>query len=261
MKGLKKYTHKDREKVIQELIPLIEKKFGDNLIALAADGSFTRGEDTDYSDLEMFAFVREMPGGKDMEGMSRIYNGMLVELIWTKGETYVKKVKEVTKEWYLAGSDTLLPIINEEFVAEFNRYKVKDIREKCFKELIRYWPEVQESTAKVLNAINQENREGLPLLLYYMVYNMLVALSLLNQTPFITVAKFFSQGRGFNIKPDRFDELLDTMIAGSHGDLVRLKEITVSIFEGFEKIMEELDIEVYHTSIDPNVQKGIYTIT
>ena len=86
MKGLKKHSHQDRERVIRELVPLIKKKFGDNLIALAADASYARGEDFDYSDLELFAFVKEMPEGKDMEGMSRIRDGMLIELIWTTRE-------------------------------------------------------------------------------------------------------------------------------------------------------------------------------
>ena len=260
MKGLKKYSHHDREKVIREMVPLIKKKFGDNLIALAADASYARGEDTDYSDLELFAFVREMPTGKDMEGMSRIRDGMLVELIWTTKETYLTKVKEVTKEWYLAGSDTLLPIINEEFIAELNRYQVENLREKCLKEAVRFWPEVQEAAAKVLNAITQENREGLPLLLYYMVNNMLVALSLLNRTPYITLARFFTRARSFKTKPDRFDELLEMIVAGNYTNLPLLKELTEDIFEEFEKIFDDLGCELYHTSLDPAEGHGNFSI-
>lgn len=260
MKGLRKYSHKDREKVIRELVPLVKKKFGDNLIALATDGSYARGEDTDYSDLEMFAFVKDMPPGKDMEGMSRIRDGLLVEIIWTTEETYLKKVKEVTNEWYLAGSDTLLPIINEEFIDELNKYQVKNLREKCQKELVRYWSEVQEAVAKVLNAINQENHEGLPLLLFYMMNNMLVSLSLLNQTPYITLGRFFNQARTFKTKPEKFDELLDVIIAGNYNDLSLLKELTVSIFEGFETVIEKLGLEVYHTSIDPADEGDTFSI-
>ncbi|HEX8247780.1 MAG TPA: hypothetical protein VF599_06395 [Pyrinomonadaceae bacterium] len=33
MKGLKKYTHADRQKAIEEIIPLVRRKFGDNLVA------------------------------------------------------------------------------------------------------------------------------------------------------------------------------------------------------------------------------------
>ena len=31
MKGLKKYSHEDRERVIDEIIPLVQEKFGANL--------------------------------------------------------------------------------------------------------------------------------------------------------------------------------------------------------------------------------------
>lgn len=251
MKGLKKHSHRDREKVIQELIPLIKKKFGDNLVALAADASYARGEDFDYSDLELFTFVREMPVGKEMEGMSRIRDGMLIELIWTTREWYLAHVREVTEEWYIAGSDTLLPIINEEFIAELNRYKVENLKEKCLKELVRFWPQVQEATAKVLNAVTRENRDGLPLLVFYMLNNMLVALSLLNQTPYITMGKFIKQARSFPVKPPRFDDLLDLIVSGGYTDLSLLEKRSIAVFEGFEDIFEKLGLEPYHTTIDP----------
>jgi hypothetical protein len=251
MKGLKKRSHQDREKVIRELVPLLEKKFGDNLIALAADASYARGEDFDYSDLELFAFLKEMPEGKTLEGMSRIRDGMLVELVWTTREWYLAKVKEVTEEWYIAGSDTLLPVINGEFVAELNRYKVDSLKEKCLKEAVRFWPKVQESTAKVLNAVIQENRDGLPMLLFYLLEHMLAELSFLNQTPYVTMSKFIAQVRSFPVKPPRFDELLDLVVSGGYTDLPLLKELAEDVFEGFEAIFDKLGCELYHASIDP----------
>lgn len=251
MKGLKKHSHKDREKVIRELVPLIKKKFGDNLVALANDASYARGEDFDYSDLELFAFVKEMPACKEMEGMSRIRDGMLVELIWTTREWYLSKVKEVTEEWYIAGSDTLLPIINEEFIAELNSYRVENLKEKCFMELVRFWPQVQEATAKVLNAVTRKNRDGLPLLVFYMFNDMLVALSLLNRTPYTTMGKFIHEARSFPVKPARFDELLDLIVSGGYTNLSLLKELSIAVFEGFEEIFDKLGLEPYHTSIDP----------
>lgn len=260
MKGLKKHSHQERQKIIEELVPLIKKKFGDNLIALAADASFARGEDFDYSDLELFAFVRKMPRGKSMQGMSRIRDGLLVELIWTTKETYLARVKEITGEWYIAGSDRLLPIINEEFIAELNSYRVEKLKEKCLKEAARFWPQVQESAAKVLNAVTHKNRDGLPLLVFYMLNNMLVTLSLLNQTPYITMSKFITQARTFTVKPPRFDELLDFIVSGGYTDLPLLKELTVEVFEGFEAILNELGVELYHASLDPADNRNIETI-
>src|SRR5262245_22591112 len=181
MKGIKPYTHADRQRVIAELIPLIRRKFGANLVALAASASFARGEDSDYSDLELTAFVKEMPEGVQRGGMGRIRDGMLVELVWMTRETYLARTREVTHDWYIAGSDTLLPLINPAFIEELNRYQVEHLHEKCLAQARRRWYEVQESTAKVLNAILTANREGLPLLLFDMTLHMLIVLSFLNQ--------------------------------------------------------------------------------
>lgn len=158
MKGLKKHTHQDRQRVIEEILPRIREKFGDNLIALAAQGSFARGEDSDYSDLELIAFVKKMPEGR--RGVGKIRDGLLVELVWTTLEKYVAETLEVTEEWYLSASDVLLPIINAEFISDLCEYRTGNLKEKCLAEAARHWHEVQESTSKVLNAIKVENRDG-----------------------------------------------------------------------------------------------------
>ena len=61
--------------------------FGDNLIALASTGSFARGDDGAYSDLEATAFLTEMPPGK--RGVGRIVDGLLIELIWTTRQAWL----------------------------------------------------------------------------------------------------------------------------------------------------------------------------
>ena len=110
MKGLKKSAHQDRQRIVEEMLPQIREKFGDNLIALAAQGSFARNEDLDYSDLELIAFVRGMPEG--YHGIGKIRDGLLVELVWMTREEYIAETLEVTDMWYLAASDKLLPIIS-----------------------------------------------------------------------------------------------------------------------------------------------------
>ncbi len=252
MEGLQKRTHSDREAVIHEMIPLIRRKFGDNLIALAAQASYARNEDSDYSDLELVAFVKEIPEGP--RGMGKVRNGLLVELVWKTKETYLSRTKEVTDEWYIAGSDTLLPIINEDFVAELNRYHVEDLKQKCLNYAAHHWQEVQESTAKVLNAIASDNRDGIPLLLCDMVRNMLVVLSFLNQTPYVTFATFISQAREFALKPAAFDTLADIVVNGTYRDLPALERVAIDVFSDFEKIFAELGHDLYDDNVDPNIR-------
>ena len=250
MRGLKKYSHDDRRRVIEEIVPLVRKKFGENLIALAATASYARHEDFDYSDLELTAFVKTMPEGQRWGGVGKIRDGLLVELIWTTKEIYLEDTREVTGAWYLAGSDTLLPVINDDFVNELNRYKVENLRQKCLTRAAKHWHEVQEATAKVLNAALAGNRDGVPLLVFDMLRHMLIVASFLNQTPYVTFARFISQARGFKIKPADLDVLFDTVVQGTYQDLRALEKNVVSVFSQFESIFGELGIELYDADLD-----------
>lgn len=252
MRGLKKHSHEDRRRVIEEFVPLVRKKFGENLVALAATASYARQEDSDYSDLELTAFVKTMPEGQRWGGVGKIRDGLLVELIWTTKEIYLADTREVTGQWYLAGSDTLLPIVNKDFINELNRHTVENLREKCLTQAAKHWHEVQEATAKVLNAALAGNRDGVPLLLGDMLRHMLIVSSFLNQTPYVTFARFITQARHFKIKPAGLDVLFDTVVQGTYQDLWALEKNVVNVFSQFESIFAELGIELYDADLDPN---------
>lgn len=237
--------------MVEELVPLVRKKFGENLVALAATASYARNEDFDYSDLELTAFVKTMPEGQRWGGMGKIRDGLLVELIWTTKEIYLADTLEVTGNWYLAGSDVLQPLINDDFINELRAYRVENLKQKCLLQAAKHWHEVQEATAKVLNAVSESNREGIPLLIFDMLRHMLIELSFLNQTPYVTFARFISQSREFALKPEGFDALVDIVVQGSYQDLRTLEERTASVFSQFERIFEELDVALYDSDIDP----------
>lgn len=251
MKGLKKHTHEERQRVIDQMVPLIRQKFGDNLLALAVTASFARNDDLPYSDLELTAFLKKMPES-EKRGMGKIRDGLLVELIWTTEENYLKEVKEITEQWYLAGSDVLVPVINAEFIENITRRKIAAQPEIFIKHAVGNWHEVQEATAKVLNAILAENRDAMPLLACDILRHMLIVLSFLNQTPFITFAKFISQARGFNIKPAAFDSLADIIVEGEFQDFARLEKAVIEVFTQFETIFEELGVELYDDNLEIN---------
>jgi len=252
MKGIKRHTHNDRGKIIRDITPLIKQKFGDNLIALAACCSYARNEDADYSDLELTAFVKTMPEGKPLDGLAKLYDGMLIELMWMTRETYLKTVLDVNEYWHYSGSDRLLPIINEEFIAELNAYRPADIRQKCLDQAVGSFTEVQEAATKVLNAVNQENREGMPLLFFEMVNQILRILSFLNHEPYVTASRMIPQARRFGTKPQNLDRMLDMAVSGGYHDLPSLREVTVAVFEEIEAIFDRLGLPLYDDDVDPN---------
>ena len=258
MELLKKHSHKERMKIVKAVIPLLKRKFGNNLVALAATGSFARAEDDDYSDLELLAFLREMRSEKEFEAVAKVYDGMLIEIYWTTEKKYLKSM-DINEEWFLAGSETLYPILNKAFIEKINEKleklkEAKDFGNKCLRYAAKHFKfEVQEATSKVLNAIKQENMENLPLLLFDMLLHMLKVLSFLNKTPYKTFSTFITQAKMFKLKPAHFDELADMVINGKFHNLNRIRQLVEFVFSEFEEIFRDLGFRLSDDNFDPNI--------
>ena len=156
-----------------------------------------------------------------------------------------------------------MPLHNPEFIellnrsAQFAHHNAADYKAAAAKE--RY--ELQECTAKVLNAIEQDNHEGISLVLMDATMRYCQVLALLNQRPFITFSRYISQARGFPIQPSRFGELLDMLVQGSYQDFPHLRKVTLAVFEGMEQIFAEHGIQVYDDPFDPNLPASPATPT
>src|SRR3989344_5027647 len=139
MQSIQSHTHKEREKVLQKLLPIIQKQLGDNLIALAVGGSFARNADIDYSDIELVAFIKK-PLENDWE-IRKIEDGMLIVVVADTKENYIKKYLDISDIWYASGAEKLSPIINAEFINEINNFKTKKIKKKKInkKNKKKYW--------------------------------------------------------------------------------------------------------------------------
>lgn len=260
LRGLQPHTRADRTAIIEQLVPLFQRKFGDSLIAIAADASYARGEDQAYSDLEMIVFLKEpLPEGEDRY-MQRVVDGMLVEVMYYTPDAYVRQNTTLTPEWHIAASDVLLPVLNAPAVEDIAR-RVKAVqhpREKFMGVAAQKYIETQECFSKVLNAVEQNNTEGVGMVLFDAVLQLLITLSLVNQRPFTTFAAFVRQARLFPVKPARFDDLLDIVVQGHYQDMSRLREVVLAVCAGMEQIFEQAGIRLFDESIDPNLPNRHY---
>jgi len=246
MRTIRPHTRKERRNLVELLTPRIQERFGERLLALATWASVARSEDGPYSDLELLAIVTDGPKG----GNSIIHDGMLIELEWMTEAGFLAACREVTDEWYLAGSSRLAPIINAELIESLNLQAAPGLESKCLDQARRQWFEVQEATAKVLNAIEAGNRDGLGLVAWDMLRHMLIALSLLNAMPYATFARMITQARELPTQPESLGDLLDLMVEGAFGETRRLRDAAVATFEQLESLyssrgvplgIEELD--------------------
>ena len=102
----------------------------------------------------------------------------------------------------------------------------------------------------MLTAIQRGNREGLGLLAWMMVLDMLQLVSLLNETPYTTLALFVPEARRLPHQPAAFGALLDLFVEGRHGETDRLRELIVQVVDEFEALYEERGIPLGEGDLD-----------
>src|SRR5260370_33917997 len=99
------------------------------------------------------------------------------------------------------------------------------------------WHLFQEITAKTLNAIIQQNRDGLPIIFSQMVKEFLIILSYLNTAPYTTLGKYVSEAKRFPVKPEGFDKLVEVLVTGQYQNLIALQDIIETVFSNLENIL------------------------
>jgi hypothetical protein len=236
--GLKKYTHAQRQIIIDTIIiPQLKKELGNNLIAIAADGSFARNDDTDYSDIELMVFVNSRE--RLPRGIGKIHDGVLIDIAFVTEDEYYNHVLEPNADWYISGSDTLLPLLNTQFIEKVQQYRIHDLSQKCFGYARSQLFEVQESFGKLFTAIHRENKENLLPVLADAVMQVLKLLAFMNARPYTTLGSFVTQARSFPEKPDGFDEFMDIIVSAHYLDLESLSIRARTLFSGIEKYFHD----------------------
>lgn len=254
MQGLKPHTHDERLSIAQTLIPLFQQKFGDNLIAIALVASVARNADRAYSDLELLVFLHEVPTEGDPY-LQRVYDGMLIEVEYVTEEQYLELWRTLGRAWWVGGASPLVPLTNAPFIETLleKRIGYQHPHSTYLRRAARKQVESQECFGKVFNAIDANNRDNLPFLLYDAVMSLFATLAFLNQKPLTTFALYVTEARQFPLKPTHFDELLDVVIQGQFDALPALRSLCETVFTGMEALFAAEGYVLYDESIDPNL--------
>jgi hypothetical protein len=231
--GLKKHTHAQRLQVLKKLvIPTLRRALGANLVAIAADGSVARNADTAYSDLELMIFVKDKK--KLPRGFSKVYDGMLVEGLFITEKDYYEMIREPNEQWYLAGSDILMPVLNKMFLQKLTKYRVKNKTKKCAALARGSLHEVQEAFGKLFTAIDSRNHENLFVILSDVVLSVVKMLAFINQKPYTSSRQFITEAKKFQRKPRGFDEFFGLVTTARYSDWVILEKYAANFFKGIE---------------------------
>lgn len=246
--GLKQHTHEERSCIVERLVPLIKRHMGSELLALAATGSFARGTDGAYSDVELMGFVKRRPDS-DRASVKFIYDGVLIDLWFLTRVDYLYIHRQkIGAEWPYAGRNMLVPLLNEPFIREVADVPLNMTLEERMRALGNYWPEVQEATAKVLTASSREDDDSSRFLFWQMSEKMCVALSLVNGRPFTTRAAIFSEVRMFRTLPMHIELL--SIPPDSQPTPADMAERAMIVFEEIEQILYSYGLDLYAKSLE-----------
>ena len=79
-----------------------------------------------------------------------------------------------------------------------------------------------------------------------------------NGAQLLPIASFIQQARNFRIKPQRFDDLLELVVAGNYTDLPHLRQLVLTVFASFEQVFADHGFALYDDTLDPNVPNKRY---
>ncbi len=210
---------------------------GPNLLGLAVQGSYAREEDREYSDLELVAFLKELPAdGPRLDG-EQIFEGIMVDLVWTTEAEYVASVKEVTDAWYIAGSDHLAPLVNGAMIERINAIEPENLEARCLAQAVKRWPALYEATTKVLNALSRDDAPDLARLFFSVVDHVLVELAFINARPYVSSSTTFEEALALPTQVPSLPELAAIAAEGAYSDHRRLEEVVLAVLAELEDLL------------------------
>jgi predicted nucleotidyltransferase len=249
VKGIQPHTHLERLAIVSNLLLQIKQRYGKNLLAVAADGSFARNEDQAYSDLEIIVFVKKFDA-TNVQSVRKIIDGQLIEIIPETKESFIEKYLEVSEVWYASGAGKLSAIWNEKLIDEINAFEPQNVELKCWMQAQKKWIQYQEITAKLLNEIEAGNRAAVPMIFVQMVKDCLVLMSYINMTPYTTLGSYVFQANQFDLRPKGFEELMQIHETGEYDNLKVIETVTQNVFTGFEQLYAAKGIDLYRGKIE-----------
>lgn len=95
---LRKFTHKDRLNIGQQISKRVLDKYGDDVLAVFICGSTAKQLDRPYSDLEIIAVVHD---GVTIPEKYYVYRGLVVEVAYPQESDFLKAARRFSKNWPL----------------------------------------------------------------------------------------------------------------------------------------------------------------
>lgn len=212
-------NHAQRLELANELTQLILVRYGGEVLGVAVYGSVARGEDTEYSDLEMKVVTTNAVPESDVEYVHS--SGAKVEINYEPEDIYLANAATLGEQWWNTAGHYLSQLItfqrdgSDVFALAAATARSAMQNDDQFKAHMAQFivDNLYELMSKIRGAWARRDEENLRWHGHKFVYSVCCYLSLANRVYFTTSATVWQQVRQFSILTEGFEDEL-TLLTG-----------------------------------------------
>jgi kanamycin nucleotidyltransferase len=186
-----KHSHAERVSLSEALMASLQDTYKSDLLAVALFGSMSRGEDKDYSDVDMIAIVK---GEKIADELYGIRNGLSYGIDIFSQDVVHGKITAIHSRWPLLVGKfaTAKPLIDEQHLFDAYAQLYKDTIRQDFKPYIRqiFMEEIYGECNKLISTTHFGTREQVLYISHRFFTKMVLFLGVINKTYYLNSANF-----------------------------------------------------------------------
>jgi kanamycin nucleotidyltransferase len=200
----------EKVKIAEIISEMILQKYGDEILLVGVYGSVATGEDTDYSDIDMYVVTKNLTSQKYFA-----YKGVPVTIHYKTEKEVLEAIRNVTSTWPAEVHQFLAPKILYGSKRLLNKWKrvAKRIPEEDFRKAASTaLIEIYENVGKVRNACMQRNLGRCIEAVWNVVWHADMFVALVNKT-YYKKPGFRGLEEAMNLQkiPTNYDKLMKTL--------------------------------------------------
>jgi kanamycin nucleotidyltransferase len=248
VRTIRPHTHAERVALLPDVVRRLEDRFGDGLLSVAVAGSFARGDDGPYSDIDVVAIIAPDGPRADEPGTVEIVDGQFVDIPYWTVDDLLRPLREPRNDWCFWATRRLVAVTNPPIVEQVERESAALIArarrqgDPLHERLValatgRLSYEVPEHVGKLLNACQPGRLDAeRSLLLPRALHELLVTVALLNARPYPDLVAMLDDAPRLPIRPPGLEELC-ALCRTRDADAAALATVFLTVVAGLEALL------------------------
>lgn len=232
-----------RIQAANEIAERILGEYGEQILGIAAYGSLAKGEDTQFSDLELWiATSGDMPS-REVLG---IYKGISVELYYGPADEFIEDARQVSPYWPVRADmrRSYLVLYERDDFFERVRKAASELKDEDFIAAAKLLLlRTRELEGKLRSARSRDDAYGVLAVARQMVFNFALLIGLVNRSYYPSQRGMYQLSKEMPLKPTRYPELLDAAGGFTTTEPREVYTAAIELWSDFQRFVTQLGIQ------------------